>query len=99
MTEAFPRLNDVLIEHIDDFHEVIPYLYIDSAVDWMAAQLPSDPAYVREFIDWLELKMHGADQDLRDLIGAGAVEAMPYPGHPGSEMREWFGPELRTFDD
>lgn len=95
---AHRLLLPVLAEHLDDNDgEVLPHLLLSDIVRWLVERR-GDSAQIGQIWAWLEAAYIHGDEDERDLIATSAVEMIPDPEHPGSEMRSMLGPALRAVD-
>lgn len=90
----FPQLTPVMDEHLDDQEgELLPYLFMSDVARWAQTNNDTDPQAVGSLVDWLEAAFASGPQDVKDLIGLGFVEALPYPPE-GAALLLRLGPEL-----
>ncbi len=95
----YPGFGPVLAEHLEDFDVMLPHLAMSDFIRWLVEQYYLNPAICESAWTWLEQAFDEGSEDVRNLIAVSAVEMIPNPGDPGSEMRDMLGPSLREMDD
>jgi len=99
LVTEYPDLSGLLREHVEDNHgEILPHLFMADVVRWLATRATSAPSQCRAILDWMERRFNTGPEDVRGLIAVSGVEMIPDPGLPGSELRAWLGPSLRSVD-
>jgi hypothetical protein len=98
LVEEFPHLAPALDEHlVDNFGELLPYLFMGEVAQRVAVER-QDTAMEAEagrLLDFLEREFATSEgSSIRDLILAGFVESLPYPGEPCDDVRDALGPLL-----
>jgi hypothetical protein len=93
-----PQLMPILDEHLEDNEgEILAYLVLSDVIRWMAENYHPARSDCVRIIEWLEKAYTRGDEDVRNLIGC-SVEMIPDPDHPGYELRDLLGPQLRATD-
>lgn len=94
LVAAFPRLDDVLQEHLADQEgEPLPYLVMADIARWVQATNAADPGLGGEIVDWLERELATAEPAEKGLIRLGFVGTIPQPPE-GAALLLRLGPEL-----
>jgi hypothetical protein len=94
-TELDPLLDERLVE---DGKEFLPYLFMGDVARYLiSAWTAGSHEIVKAMFDWLEARYEENEGSaVRDLIGAGLVEVLPYAGEEGGDMRGLLGEHLRS---
>jgi hypothetical protein len=98
LVERFALLGPDLAEHLEDnFGEILPHLFLADVMRRLVDLCRGDTAAcdrARPPIDYLEERFRAGDDQIKELISTGFVEALPREGEPGFEIRSLLGPEL-----
>lgn len=99
VVDAHRELTPILDEHlVDNEGEILPHLVMSDIVRWMAAHVETRTEVCASILNRLDREFDRGPEEIRELIAVSAVEMIPDPGRPGSELREWLGAELRAVD-
>ena len=99
LVDAHRELTPVLAEHLEENNgEVLPHLVMADIVRWLVDHRVTHPGACRSIVDWLEREYARGPEEVRGLIIVSGVEMIPDPGHPGAELRDLLGPELKRVD-
>lgn len=85
-----PLIDAILAEHVDDYDEVLPYLFLADVTRWLTAFAekaepePAERAAAARVIQVLDEEGATGDDETRYLIVGGFLENLPYcdEGHP-----------------
>lgn len=95
---TYTELTPILQEHLEDNEgEILPHLLM-ADITRNVSQRIDHWDFCKSFMSWLEQAWNNGTEYERDVIGASAVEMIPDPGQPGSELRTLLGKSLRTLD-
>ncbi|MCR2800567.1 MULTISPECIES: hypothetical protein [unclassified Microbacterium] len=94
----FPFLRPLLQESLEDNDgEVLAHLLFPDVVRWLLSPAANEAQRVAVW-QWLENIYPSTDTAQQEVIVFSAIEMIPDPGVPGSEMRRMLGPNLRRED-
>jgi hypothetical protein len=101
MVERFPSMRDVLDEHLEEFGELLPYVFFGDVTRHVVLLLQTrstsgarQERELRSILDHLEDAYAGGSPQIQDLIHVSFLENLPRPGESGSELRRMVGPKL-----
>lgn len=91
----FPGLMMLLQEHLDDYEELLPHVFLGDVTRWVAARAlpPRDPE-VEQLLAFIEARFAQGGEHEREMISVSFLENLPRPGEPGAELRNQLGPNL-----
>lgn len=99
LRQQLPFLAPVLESHLDDWDgEILSYDFMWRLGQWSVDIYRREPesSELIQLLAFLEDEC-GNDERIDDLIGAGYLEALPFPGEEGWRIRLLLGSTLRSW--
>ena len=97
MAMDFDELAEMLRDHEEFHHEILPYLFVGDVMRWYVTKWRTGDPVANRFASWLEGEFVRGDHGTQNVIGVSFLEHLPSPSRKNpSDIAETFGPFLRN---
>ncbi|PKL38575.1 MAG: hypothetical protein CVV44_11890 [Spirochaetae bacterium HGW-Spirochaetae-1] len=93
--DKFLYLKPILKEHIEDYDEILPHVFLGEIAKWCVANYKnSSQENVQQIFEYIEQTFKNGGEEIQELISVSFLENLSNQNEDERKILKYLGPEL-----